>query len=238
MPRSFLKVRNVQALWLPTSLFSTRTFGDSNVQPGLRTTCLGERQNEKALLGLAICMKKPCFRVILPTVVTDGPQNSVAYHNKTSFLAHITGLHRLCGEEVFVFYVVIQGSELLWYKGTVIFNMWLQSVPGVIQLADHGGEGTEKIHLLLTTSKPKGHITSAHILWQESLLLTSLEEGTNGVACISIHVQRDWETYFSCEPRRENRLDETLAVSGIYCRMVQDSLKAGPEVLDLRSLNL
>lgn len=44
--------------------------------------------------------------------------------------------------------------------------------------------------------------------------------------------------YFSCEPRRENRLDEKLAVSGIYSRMVQDSLKAGPEVLNLRSLNL
>ena len=128
--------------------------------------CLSERQHEKALFGLAVCMKKPCFRVIWPAIVTDGPPNSVAYSNKTSFLAHIKGLHRLCGEEAFLFHAVIWGPEFLWH--TVIFSMWLQSVPGVIQLADHGGESTEKIHLLLTASNPKRHIISAHILWQES----------------------------------------------------------------------
>lgn len=36
----------------------------------------------------------------------------------------------------------------------------------------------------------------------------------------------------------EKKLVENLAVSGIHSKIVQDSLSAGPELLNLRSLNL
>lgn len=64
---------------------------------------LGEWQHEKAVFGLDICMRETCFRVVWLAIVTNGPQISVPYHNKASFLAHITVLWTR--EEAFLFYV-------------------------------------------------------------------------------------------------------------------------------------
>lgn len=55
--KKLLEVCDGQALLLPipptpnTTLSFTWSFGDSNVQLGLRTTCLGERQHEKAVFA-------------------------------------------------------------------------------------------------------------------------------------------------------------------------------------------
>lgn len=67
---------------------------------------------------------------------------------------------------------------------------------------------------------------------ETSLLLMALGKNQSH---IPKNVQRDMQ--FSCKPRRENRLDENLAVSGIDSTMLQVSPKAGPEVFNLRSLN-
>lgn len=52
-------------------------------------------------------------------------------------------------------------------NGSIIFVMCLQSIFGVIQLVDHGGERMEKVCLLGTASSQKRHITCAHVHWQE-----------------------------------------------------------------------
>ena len=87
-----LRTLHWQAGSLP--LASPGFLGDPNVQKGLRTTPPGEAEAE-GVLGLVICIKEPCVRVIMLADVTHDPQISVADHSKALFLAHVTALCRL-----------------------------------------------------------------------------------------------------------------------------------------------
>lgn len=69
----------LKSLWCPGSIagspllpFSTRFLGDPNIKPGLRTTPLGEAEG-KGVLGLDICMKEACVRVIMLATVMHDP---------------------------------------------------------------------------------------------------------------------------------------------------------------------